>query len=50
MLLLDKIETEQKTLIKAIADLRRVKSLIILIIVAVTASLITLLIQAIPNP
>ncbi len=50
MLLLDKIETEQKTLIKAIADLKGVKSLIIPILVAVTTSLIILLIRAIPNP
>jgi hypothetical protein len=49
MLLLDKIATEQKTLIKAIAVLKRVKSLTILIIVSVTASLINLLIRAIPN-
>ena len=47
---LDKIETEQKTLIKDIADLKGAKSLIIPIIVAVTTSLITLLIRAIPNP
>jgi archaellum component FlaC len=47
---LDKIDTEQKTLIKDIADLKGAKSLIIPIIVAVTTSLITLLIRAIPNP
>ena len=48
---LDKIDTEQKTLIKDIADLKGAKSLIIpIIIVAVTTSLITLLIRAIPNP
>ena len=47
---LEKIETEQKTLIKDIADLKGAKSLIIPIIVAVTTSLITLLIRAIPNP
>ena len=47
---LEKIETEQKTLIKDMADLKGVKSLIIPIIVAVTTSLITLLIRAIPNP
>ena len=47
---LDKIDTEQKTLIKDIADLKGAKSLIIPIIVAVTTSLITLLILAIPNP
>ena len=42
---LDKIDTEQKTLIKDIADLKGAKSLIIPIIVAVTTSLITLLIR-----
>jgi len=47
---LEKIETEQKTLIKDMADLKGAKSLIIPIIVAVTTSLITLLIRAIPNP
>lgn len=47
---LDKIDTEQKTLIKDIAGLKGAKSLIIPIIVAVTTSLITLLIRAIPNP
>ena len=47
---LDKIEIEQKTLIKDMADLKGAKSLIIPIIVAVTTSLITLLIRAIPNP
>ena len=47
---LDKIDTEQKILIKDIADLKGAKSLIIPIIVAVTTSLITLLIRAIPNP
>jgi archaellum component FlaC len=47
---LDIIDTEQKTLIKDIADLKGAKSLIIPIIVAVTTSLITLLIRAIPNP
>jgi len=47
---LDKIDTEQKTLIKDIADIKGAKSLIIPIIVAVTTSLITLLIRAIPNP
>ena len=47
---LEKIETEQKTLIKDMADLKGVKSLIIPIIVAVTTSVITLLIRAIPNP
>lgn len=47
---LEKIETEQKNLIKDIADLKGAKSLIIPIIVAVTTSLITLLIRAIPNP
>jgi len=47
---LEKIETEQKILIKDMADLKGAKSLIIPIIVAVTTSLITLLIRAIPNP
>jgi archaellum component FlaC len=47
---LEKIETEQKTLIKDMADLKGAKSLIIPIIVAVTTSVITLLIRAIPNP
>lgn len=47
---LEKIETEQKTLIKDMADLKGAKSLIIPIIVAVTTSLITLLIRSIPNP
>ena len=47
---LDKIEIEQKTLIKDMADLKGAKSLIIPISVAVTTSLITLLIRAIPNP
>jgi archaellum component FlaC len=47
---LEKIETEQKTLIKDMVDLKGAKSLIIPIIVAVTTSLITLLIRAIPNP
>ena len=47
---LEKMETEQKTLIKDMADLKGAKSLIIPIIVAVTTSLITLLIRAIPNP
>ncbi|GBF80108.1 shikimate dehydrogenase [Aphanothece sacrum] len=47
---LEKLETEQKTLVKDISDLKGAKSLIIPIIVAVTTSLITLLIRAIPNP
>ena len=47
---LEKIETEQKILMKDMADLKGAKSLIIPIIVAVTTSLITLLIRAIPNP
>lgn len=45
---LENIETEQKTLIKDMADLKGTKSLIIPIIVAVTTSLVTLLLRAIP--
>ena len=45
---LENVETEQKTLIKDIADLKGAKSLIIPIIVAVTTSLVTILIRAIP--
>lgn len=47
---LEKIETSQETLIKDVSDLKGAKSLIVPLIVAVTTSLITLLIRAIPNP
>jgi exonuclease VII small subunit len=47
---LEKIETSQDTLIKDVSDLKGVKSLIVPLIVAVTTSLLTLLIRAIPNP
>ena len=45
---LESVETEQKTLIKDMADLKGAKSLIIPIIVAVTTSLVTLVLRAIP--
>ena len=45
---LEGVETEQKSLIKDIADLKGAKSLIIPIIVAVLTSLVTLLFRAIP--
>lgn len=47
---LQKVENEQGTLVKDISDLKGVKSLIIPIIVAVTTSLVTLLIRSLPNP
>lgn len=47
---LEKTETNEGTLLKDVADLKGAKSLIIPIIVAVTTSLLTLLIRAIPNP
>jgi prefoldin subunit 5 len=47
---LEKVETSQLSVVKDIADLKGAKSLIIPIIVAVTTSLLTLLIRAIPNP
>jgi len=46
----EKIETSQETLIKDVSDLKGAKSLIVPLIVAVTTSLVTLLIRAIPNP
>jgi prefoldin subunit 5 len=47
---LEKVETSQLSVVKDIADLKGAKSLIIPIIVAVTTSLLTLLIRSIPNP
>jgi chromosome segregation ATPase len=44
------LKETQKTLVKDVSDLKGAKSLIIPIIVAVTTSLITLLIRAIPAP
>lgn len=46
----EKIDSSQDTVVKDVADLKGVKSLIVPIIVAVTTSLLTLLIRAIPNP
>lgn len=46
----EKIENSQNTVVKDVADLKGAKSLIIPIIVAVTTSLLMLLIRAIPNP
>lgn len=45
----EKIESEQLTFIKDVSDLKGTKSLIIPIVVAVTTSLITLLVRAIPT-
>jgi chromosome segregation ATPase len=45
----EKIESEQLTFVKDISDLKGTKSLIVPIIVAVTTSLITLLVRAIPT-
>jgi predicted nuclease with TOPRIM domain len=47
---LETIETEQKILVKDVSDLKGVKALIVPIVVAVTTSVVTLLIRAIPNP
>jgi prefoldin subunit 5 len=47
---LSQLETAQLSVVKDIADLKGAKSLIIPIIVAVTTSLLTLLIRSIPNP
>jgi predicted nuclease with TOPRIM domain len=46
----EKIESDQKALVKDVSDLKGAKSLIVPIIVAVTTSLLTLLIRAVPNP
>lgn len=45
---LTKVESSQETLVADIADLKGAKSLIVPIIVAVTVSLLTLVIRAIP--
>ncbi len=47
---LEKAEAHEETLLKDVSDLKGAKSLIVPIIVAVTTSLLTLLIRAIPNP
>ena len=44
------IKGNQDTLIKDVSDLKGAKSLIIPIVVAVTTSLVTLLIRSLPNP
>ncbi len=46
----ENIEKETSSSTKDISDLKGAKSLIIPIVVAVTTSLLTLLIRAIPNP
>ena len=45
---IDKVSTNQETIQKDVSDLKGAKSLIIPIIVAVTTSILTLLIRAIP--
>lgn len=47
---LEKMEGTQEILIKDVSDLKGAKSLIIPIVVAVTTSLVTLLIRSLPNP
>jgi archaellum component FlaC len=47
---LGKVETSIDSVVKDVSDLKGAKSLIVPIIVAVTASLLTLLIRSIPNP
>lgn len=47
---LEKVETEQVTLVKDIADLKGVKSLIIPIIVAVTTAIATVFLRSLPTP
>jgi archaellum component FlaC len=44
----DKVSTNQETIQKDVADLKGAKSLIIPIVVAVTTSILTLVIRAIP--
>ncbi len=46
---LEKVENEQGTLVKDMSDLKGAKSLIIPIVVAVTTSLVTLLIRTLPS-
>jgi archaellum component FlaC len=45
----DKVSTNQETIQKDVADLKGAKSLIIPIVVAVTTSILTLVIRAIPK-
>jgi chromosome segregation ATPase len=47
---LEKLETEQATLVKDIADLKGVKSLIIPIVVAVITAVLTVFVRSLPNP
>jgi archaellum component FlaC len=47
---LEKVESSQDSVVKDLADLKGAKSLIVPLIVAVTTSLLTLLIRVIPNP
>ncbi len=44
----DKVSTNQETIQKDVSDLKGVKSLIVPIVVAVTTSILTLVIRAIP--
>ncbi|MDJ0601452.1 MAG: shikimate dehydrogenase [Crocosphaera sp.] len=46
---LEKVETEQDTMVKAISDLQGFRSLIVPIVVAVATALLTLLFRLVPN-
>ena len=46
---LEKVESEQDTMVKAISDLQGFRSLVVPIVVAVATALLTLLFRLIPN-
>ncbi|MEA5509563.1 hypothetical protein VB715_07290 [Crocosphaera sp. UHCC 0190] len=46
---LEKVETEQATMVKAIPDLQGFRSLIVPIVVAVATALLTLLFRLVPD-
>ncbi|MEA5535007.1 shikimate dehydrogenase [Crocosphaera sp. XPORK-15E] len=46
---LEKVETEQATMVKAISDLQGFRSLIVPIVVAVATALLTLLFRLVPD-
>ncbi|MEA5533459.1 shikimate dehydrogenase [Crocosphaera sp. XPORK-15E] len=46
---LEKVESEQGTMVKAISDLQGFRSLILPIVVAVSTALLTLLFRLVPN-
>ena len=46
---LEKVESEQDTMVKAISDLQGFRSLVVPIVVAVATALLTLLFRLVPN-